>query len=56
MLHQEHTLPEDFNRICNILSEYGTGKASSPSREAYLLEHAEIIIEDQALQQLLLLA
>jgi len=56
ILHQENTVPEDFNRICNILSEYGTGKASSTSREAYLQEHAEIIIAKQALQQLLLLA
>ena len=56
ILHQEKTIPEDFNRICNILSEYGTGKASSASREAYLQEHAEVIIAEQALQQLLLLA
>ena len=56
ILHQEKTTPEDFNRICNILSEYGTGKASSSSREAYLQEHAEVLIAEQALQQLLLLA
>ena len=56
ILHQGNTAPEDFNRICNILSEYGTGKASSASREAYLQEHAEVIIAEQALQQLLLLA
>ncbi len=56
ILHQGDTCPEDFNKICNILSEYGTGKASSSSREAYLQEHAEIIIAEQALQQLLLLA
>lgn len=56
VLHQEGTPPEDFNKICNILSEYGTGKSSSSSREAYLQEHAEIILADQALQQLLLLA
>ena len=56
ILHQENTAPEDFNRICNILSEYGSGKASSPSREAYLQEHAEVLLADQALQQLLLLA
>ncbi len=56
ILHQGNTAPEDFNRICNILSEYGTGKASSTSREAYLQEHAEVIIAEQALQQLLLLA
>ena len=56
ILHQTGTAPEDFNKVCNILSEYGTGKSSTLSREAYLQEHAEIIIADQALQQLLLLA
>lgn len=56
IVHQTGIVPEDFNKICNILSEYGSGKACSPSREAYLQEHEEVIIADRALQQLLLLA
>ncbi len=55
ILHQGSTALEDFNRVCNILSEYGTSKTSSASREAYLQEHAEVIIAEQALQQLFLL-
>ncbi len=56
ILHQAGIEPTDFNKICNILSEYGSGKSSTAAHEAYLQEHAEIIIANQALQQLLLLA
>lgn len=56
ILHQSGMVPEDFNKVCNILSEYGSGKACSPAGEAYLKEHGEVIIEKQALQQLLALA
>lgn len=54
VLHQSGTTPEDFNRVCNILSEYGTNKAFSHAGEAYLKEHGELI-SNQALQQLALL-
>lgn len=54
VLHQSHTTPEDFNKICNILSEYGKGKSFSESGEAHLKEHAELITAN-ALQTLALL-
>ena len=38
-----------------MLSEDGTGKACTAATEAYFKEHGEILIADQALQQLLLL-
>ena len=41
-----------FNKVCNILSEYGTNEAFSASGEAYLLEHGNALIKDSALQQL----
>lgn len=56
VLHQSGTAPELFNKICNILSEYGKGKACTRAREAYLAEHQEIIIKDNALQKLFLLS
>lgn len=56
ILHQTDSTPEDFNRVCNILSEYGSGKACSPAVEASLAEHGELIIAKDALQQLLQLA
>lgn len=51
VLHQSEYSPEDFNRVCNILSEYGRGKAFTCAGEAYLKEHGELI-SAQALQQL----
>ena len=47
----EHT-PIDFNKVCNILSEYGNGIKTVPASEAYLEEHFEPIIKDSALQSL----
>ncbi|MCF0132487.1 MAG: adaptor protein MecA [Blautia sp.] len=43
ILHQTETTPEDFNKVCNILSEYGSGKAFSSAGEAYLTEHGKLI-------------
>ncbi len=56
VLHQSGCSPEDFNKICNILSEYGHQKAFSGIGEAYLAEHSEVLIRDTALQQLAELA
>ena len=51
VIRQSSCTPEEFNKVCNILSEYGTGKAFSLSGEAYLKEHGELLSED-ALQRL----
>lgn len=47
----KHT-PEEYNRICNILSEYGTPKNYTRAQEAFLSEHCEEIINAHALQSL----
>lgn len=44
-----HT-PEQFNKICNILSEYATQIKYSTAIEAYLKEHEEIFITGNAVQ------
>lgn len=44
--------PEEFNKVCNILSEYGASEACTPSSEAYLREHSEIIIGEDAVRKL----
>ncbi|MBQ9991220.1 MAG: adaptor protein MecA [Lachnospiraceae bacterium] len=43
---------EKFNRLCNILSEYGQLERYSRAHEAYMAEHYEVLIEDNALQSL----
>ena len=51
MAQSEHTL-NDFNKVCNMLSEYGCLEKASPAVLAYLEEHCEVIVSDQAIQQL----
>ena len=47
----DHT-PEEYNKICNILSEYGTLERASSASEAYLEEHFTPLIKNSALQSL----
>ena len=51
ILHQAQT-PEEFNRVCNTLSEYGSGRPCTTSSEACFREHGEMIIEGNAVQKL----
>ena len=46
-----HT-PVEFNKVCNIVSEYGSPSKSVPASEAYLEEHFEAILRSCALQSL----
>lgn len=48
-----HT-PEEFNRVCNILSEYAASLKYTPGNEAFFDEHLKCIIADSALQKLAL--
>lgn len=43
---------QEFNKLCNRLSEYGTVLRVLPTTEAYLAEHCEEIIEEDALKTL----
>lgn len=47
----EHT-PEEFNRVCNMLSEYGSPEKFTAASEAYMEEHFETVIRDKAVQVL----
>lgn len=42
----------DFNRCCNILSEYGSFTKVTPSTPSYLEEHCETLLLENALQAL----
>ena len=52
VIHQSGLSPEDFNRLCNMLSEYGSAEIFSPARAAWLSEHGTIVITGNALQLL----
>lgn len=47
----QHT-PEEFNKVCNVLSEYSRQEKYTSSTEAYLSEHMKLIVKDSALQTL----
>ena len=44
--------PESFNRVCNILSEYGTVRPLRPGMKNYLEEHCDILLDKNALSKL----
>ena len=45
----DHT-PEEFNKVCNIISEYGKVERSTYASSAYYDEHFEVIVREHALQ------
>ena len=55
VLHQSNHTPEEFNKICNMLSEYASGQTYSAANEAYLQEHKDVVIAGDAIQKLSML-
>lgn len=43
---------DPFKRICNLLSEYGSGARADRAAEAYFDEHYEVIVKGHAMQTL----
>ena len=43
---------EEFNKVCNVISEYGTPDKYKPASEAFFEEHTEMILKDNAIQVL----
>ena len=52
VLHQSGCKPEEFNKVCNVLSEYGRQESFSLAAEAFLLEHGNAMVKENALQEL----
>jgi len=52
LLRQGNDSNESFDRTCNIVSEYGTLQPSIAGSSAYLMEHYEALIRDNAVQAL----
>lgn len=44
--------PETFNKVCNILSEYAAQQTYTPGTEAFLKEHYQVLLAENALQTL----
>ncbi|MDO5408870.1 MAG: adaptor protein MecA [Lachnospiraceae bacterium] len=54
VVYQSHHTPSEFNKTCNILSEYGKREGGTSAREAYYMEHFNCIVSQTALQRLYL--
>jgi len=44
--------PEEFNKVCNVISEYGRYKKYSKAIEAFFKEHGKLILKGKALEVL----
>ena len=51
-LTQSDHSTNDFNRMCNMLSEYGNLEKASGANLAFLEEHCEVMLSTNAVQQL----
>lgn len=51
-LHKNQLSAIDYNKICNILSEYGQQENCTSATEAYFAEHITCLIKRRALQTL----
>lgn len=52
VLHKGLHSPQTFNKVCNIMSEYGSSIRSNAGTEAFYREHCKTLIDCHALQSL----
>lgn len=55
VIHMSDHTPEEFNRICNVIFEYGTPEHSSPAVLSYFKEHFTVVLAQDAVQTLTIL-
>jgi len=49
-VHKNNHTPEEFNKICNIVSEYGMQRSYTDAIGAHFAEHCKMILKEQAVQ------
>ena len=52
ILNKNQHSPEDFNKTCNIVSEYGVSTNFSTGSEQFFEEHYQVIVKNNAIQVL----
>ncbi len=52
MIHKSEHTPEQFNKVCNIMSEYAMQRNYAPSVAAHFEEHETLILKGNALEVL----
>ncbi len=56
ILRKAESSAQQFNKVCNVLSEYALSCKYTPGMDAYFEEHMEVLIPDRAMQNLYLLS
>jgi len=52
LVQKSHHTPEEFNKVCNVISEYAVHRKYVAAKEAYLKEHGKLLVGGNALQVL----
>ena len=52
LVQKSHHTPEEFNKVCNVISEYAIHRKYTPAKEAFLKEHGKLLVKGKALQVL----
>lgn len=52
LVQKSHHTPEEFNKVCNVISEYAIHRKYVAAKEAYLKEHGKLLIRGNALEVL----
>ncbi len=52
LAHKSSHTPEEFNKVCNIVSEYAYQKNYALAKEAFFREHGKMILDGNAIQTL----
>lgn len=52
LVRKSSQTPEEFNKVCNILSEYAAQQIYTPATGAFMSEHYRILLKGSALQTL----
>lgn len=52
LVQKSHHTPEEFNKVCNVISEYAIHRKYIAAKEAYLKEHGKLLVGGNALQVL----
>lgn len=52
LVSKSRQTPEEFNKVCNILSEYASQQTYTPAVGAFLEEHYKLLLKGNAIQML----
>lgn len=52
LIEKSNHTPEEFNKVCNVISEYASHRKYTSAKEAYLKEHGKLLVKGNALQLL----